>query len=79
MVAKVYRTPEAEPVDAELPVDPELEAEVAAAAAWFEAQPSEWQRYFDEEARRGREAYQALREAAPAQALREAALDPGHA
>ena len=58
MVAKVYAEtliPGTEPQAA--PPDPELEAEVAAVAAWFEAQPPEWQRYFDHEARHGLEAY----------------------
>jgi hypothetical protein len=58
MVARVYAdrsggapaTPEAEP-------DQELESEVQAVAAWFEALPPEWQRYFDREAESGRQAY----------------------
>jgi hypothetical protein len=58
MVARVYAdrsgvalaTPEAEP-------DQELESEVQAVAAWFEALPPEWQRYFDREAENGRQAY----------------------
>lgn len=39
--------------------EPELsvEPEVQAIAAWFEALPLEWQRYFDHEARCGRQAY----------------------
>ncbi len=57
MVAKVYRSQDTEPVDSVPPVDPELEAEVAAVAAWFEAQAPEWQRYFDHEAESGRQAY----------------------
>ena len=39
------------------PAGPELEAEVQAVAAWFEALPAEWQRYFDHEAQSGRRAY----------------------
>ena len=42
------------------PLDPELEAEVDAVSAWFEALPAEWKAYFDHEARRGREAYACL-------------------
>ncbi|APR76536.1 Hypothetical protein A7982_01883 [Minicystis rosea] len=38
-------------------VDPELEAEVAAVAAWFGALPAELRDYFDREAQSGREAY----------------------
>jgi hypothetical protein len=38
-------------------VDAELEAEVQAVAASFEALPAEWQRYLDQEARAGRRAY----------------------
>jgi hypothetical protein len=37
--------------------DQELEAEVQAVAAWFEALSPEWQRYFDHEAKSGRQAY----------------------
>ena len=62
MVAKVYAdrsggTP-ASP-EAELDEGPasELEAEVRAVAAWFEALPPEWQSYFDREAKSGRQAY----------------------
>jgi len=47
--------------DADLEVVPEqeleLETEVQAVAAWFDALPAEWQRYFDLEARSGRRAY----------------------
>ena len=39
------------------PVDPDVEAEAQAVATWFEALPLEWQRYFDHEARSGRQAY----------------------
>jgi hypothetical protein len=35
----------------------ELEAEVQAVAAWFEALPAEWRSYFDREAESGRRAY----------------------
>ncbi len=42
------------------PVDPELELEVEAVSAWFEALPSQWKAYFDHEARCGREAYVCL-------------------
>jgi hypothetical protein len=45
----------ASPVDAEL--DAELEAETETVATFFEALPVEWKAYFDDEARRGREAY----------------------
>jgi hypothetical protein len=57
MGAKVYADrliPDAEP---ELPSDPDLEIEVQAVAAWFDALPAEWQRYFDHEAQSGRRAY----------------------
>ena len=37
--------------------DHDLETEVQAVAAWFEALPVEWQRYLDHEARAGRQAY----------------------
>ncbi len=37
--------------------DGELEAEVQAIAAWFDALPAEWQRHFDREAESGRQAY----------------------
>jgi hypothetical protein len=39
------------------PADSELEAEIQAVAAFFEALPAEWQRYLDQEARAGRRAY----------------------
>jgi hypothetical protein len=39
------------------PEDQELEAEIQAVAAWFDALPAEWQRYFDDEATSGRRAY----------------------
>jgi hypothetical protein len=39
------------------PAEPEVEAEVQAIAAWFDALSPEWQRYFDHEARSGRQAY----------------------
>jgi hypothetical protein len=39
------------------PADQDLEAEVQAVAAWFDALPPEWQRYFDHEAKSGRQAY----------------------
>ncbi len=57
MGAKVFAdrpTQEAEP---EAALDPDLEAEVQAVAAWFDALPLEWQRYFDHEAVYGRRAY----------------------
>ncbi len=57
MGAKVYADrlmPDAEPDGL---LDHELEAEVQAVAAWFEALPAEWQRYFDHEAQSGRRAY----------------------
>jgi hypothetical protein len=41
----------------DVPLDQDLEAEVQAVAAWFEGLSPEWQRYFDHEARSGREAY----------------------
>lgn len=37
--------------------DSELEAEVQAVAAWFDALPAEWRSYFDREAESGRQAY----------------------
>jgi hypothetical protein len=37
--------------------DPELEAEVQAISAWFEALPAGLQSYLDHEARHGRDAY----------------------
>jgi hypothetical protein len=46
-----------EGVAAEVPAEPEVEAEVQAIAAWFDALSPEWQRYFDHEARSGRQAY----------------------
>ncbi len=60
MVAKVYAdrlNPEDEIQASEPPADPELEAEVAAIAAWFEALPRDLQAYFDREAASGRRAY----------------------
>lgn len=50
---------EIEPVSlvSERDVDPELEAEVAAVAAWFEALPAELRAYLDVEARCGQKAY----------------------
>jgi hypothetical protein len=39
------------------PAEPEVEAEVQAIAAWFDALSPEWQRYFDHEAKSGRQAY----------------------
>jgi hypothetical protein len=41
----------------EAPAEPEVEAEVQAIAAWFDALSPEWQHYFDHEARSGRQAY----------------------
>ncbi len=35
----------------------ELEAEVQAVAAWFDALPAEWRSYFDREAESGQRAY----------------------
>jgi hypothetical protein len=35
----------------------ELEAEVQAVSAWFDALPAEWRSYFDREAESGRRAY----------------------
>ena len=50
--------PETIPASAEiLPVDPELEEEVQAISAWFEALPAGLQSYLDHEARHGRDAY----------------------
>jgi hypothetical protein len=57
MGAKVYAdrlSPDAEP---EGGADPELEIEVQAVSAWFDALPAEWQSYFDHEAQSGRQAY----------------------
>jgi hypothetical protein len=51
LVRNVAPDPDADAVDAE------LEAEVQAVAAFFEALPAEWQRYLDQEARAGRRAY----------------------
>jgi hypothetical protein len=58
MVAEARR-PKGKEAELELApmTDPELEAEVQVVAAWFEALPVEWQRYFDDEARSGRRAY----------------------
>ena len=62
MVAKVHA--DRPSADAAQPGGPEavtpdhdLETEVQAVAAWFEALPVEWQRYLDHEARAGRQAY----------------------
>lgn len=38
-------------------LDPELEAEVATIAAWFEALPADVRAYLDDQARSGREDY----------------------
>ena len=38
-------------------IDPELEAEIAAVAALFDALPLDWQRYLDHEAEVGQAAY----------------------
>ena len=57
-VAKVYAdrlSPDPEPDTT--PLDHDLEAEVQAVAAWFDALPQEWQRYLDHEAQSGRRAY----------------------
>ncbi len=48
---------EVEPASAPGAVDPELEAETASVASFFDALPVEWKTYFDDEARRGREGY----------------------
>jgi hypothetical protein len=45
--------------------DPELEADVRATAAWFEALPFELQRYLDHEALHGRGAYTRFVDVAP--------------
>jgi hypothetical protein len=67
MGAKVYAdrlSPEADLIDglvdgleAVPEQELELETEVQAVAAWFDALPDEWQRYFDLEAQSGRRAY----------------------
>jgi hypothetical protein len=56
MAAELFATRPGEAGE-DAPLDPDLEAEVQAVAAWFEALPPEWQRYFDHEAKSGREAY----------------------
>ena len=50
---------EIEPVSlvSERDTDPELEAEIALVAGWFDALPEDLRAYLDGEARRGREAY----------------------
>jgi hypothetical protein len=55
------RSQHAEPLVAvdPAPLDPELEADVRAAAVWFDALPAELQRYLDHEAVYGRGAYPA--------------------
>jgi hypothetical protein len=58
MVAKVYADRRSADPEPEAPTaDHDLETEVQAVAAWFEALPAEWQRYLDHEARAGRQAY----------------------
>ena len=58
MIAMVYadRLSEGPEPDAATP-DHDLETEIQAVAAGFEALPVEWQRYLDHEAQTGRRAY----------------------
>jgi hypothetical protein len=58
MVAKVYADRLSPDLDLEgAPVDNDVETEAQAVASWFEALPPEWQRYYDDEAQSGRQAY----------------------
>ena len=58
MVAKVYADRlSADPEPDDTTPDHDLETEIQAVSAWFEALPAEWQRYLDDEARTGRHAY----------------------
>jgi hypothetical protein len=57
MGAKVYADRPGQPGLADESAELDLETEVQVVAAWFDDLPVEWQRYFDEEARRGPDAY----------------------
>jgi hypothetical protein len=61
MVAKVYADRLSQDADVSqvepCAIDPDLEAEIRAVAAFFEALPAEWQAHFDREAVTGRRAY----------------------
>jgi hypothetical protein len=67
-----------EPPLVEAELDADFEADVRAAAVWFEALPPELQRYFDHEALHGRGAYPSNDGGAPSAALGSAPKPPGN-